>query len=355
MKKLIILLSCLFIFTGCYDYNELNNIAVVSGMAIAYKDGKYETTLEIINAKKSDTNQSEQTSTMLVTGSGDVPSAAINNTIAKVDKITLFSHLQVVILDESVAKKGIKEISNYLFREIHISNNFYYVLAKDTDAKDILKVNIKNEPVVTNAIISLFNNSNDIELLDLNSEFDDLFAQIKDGKSDIVIPSIKLNKNNISLGTLGIFKKDKLIDYLTKKESQTYYLLKSKVENTLFYTKDTAISVYQNKTKYKVQDDTINVNLKANALIRCLNEETNLREGFKNKKLSKYYTKVVKNNIKDLIEKSIESNSDFLGFNTIYYSLNPKNYKKNIYKELNYKINVDLEVNRNGQTYEVID
>ena len=78
MKKLIILLSCLFIFTGCYDYNELNNIAVVSGMAIAYKDGKYETTLEIINAKKSDTNQSEQTSTMLVTGSGDVPSADDN-------------------------------------------------------------------------------------------------------------------------------------------------------------------------------------------------------------------------------------------------------------------------------------
>ena len=355
MKKIIILLSALLLFTGCYDYNELNDIAVISGMAVAYKDNKYEITLEIINAKKSDSNESNQTGTMLVSATGSTPSAAINNATAKVDKISLFSHLQIVILDESVAKKGIKEISNYLFREIHISNNFYYIIAEDTDAKEILKVKIKNEPVVTNALLNLFNNSNDVEMLDLNNEFDDLFAQIKDGKSDIVIPSVKLNKNNLALGTLGIFKKDKLIDYLSKEESQTYYLLKSQVENSLFYTNDTAISVYQNKTKYKVTDDTINIKLSANALIKCLNEETNLREGFKNRKLSKYYSKVLKTNIKKLIEKSIETDSDFLGINTKYYQQAPKQYQKDIYKLIKYKVEVDLEVNRNGQTYEVID
>ena len=354
MKKLLLFIVIPFLFTGCYDYIEINDRAIVSGMAVTYKDNKYEISLEIINAKKGENNQS-QTNSIIISGTGKTPASSINNTLAKVNKNTLFSHLQIVLLDESVAKRGIKDISNYLFRDIHISHNFYYVLAKETDAKNILKVKLNNEKIVTNAILDLFNNSNDIELLDYSSEFDDLYAQLKNGKSDIIIPSVTLNNKNIILGSAGIFKNDKLVDYLTKKESQTYYLLKSKIKNSLFYTKDTAISIYENKSKFKVNDNTINISLDANAVIKCLNEKTNLRNGSKNNELSGSYSKILKKNIKNLIEKSIESNSDFLGFNTIFYEQNPHNYNKNIYKLLNYKISVNLEVNRNGQAYEVID
>lgn len=356
MKKIILLLCGLFFFTGCYDYTELNDTAIISGAAVAYKDKNYEVTFEIIVTKKSDTGEQEQTKTMLVTGKGSNPAKAFNNTMGKVDKKTILNHLQVVILDESLAKKeGIKHLSNYLFRDIHISNNFYYILAKNVEAKKILNTKVKNEPIVSTAIINLFNNENDVEILDLKSEFDYLYADMKAQKKDIVIPSITLNNKNISLGTLGIFKKDKLKDYLNKTESQTYYLLKSKTDDALYSKENIAISIYKNKPKIKIKNNTVNISLKAEGLIRCLNEDYVLRTSKANKKLSKEFSTMVKKDIKKLLEKSIESNSDFLGIDEIFYQTYPKSYQKNIWKSLNYKVNVDLIINRNGQTFEVIN
>ena len=40
MKKLLIIIFCLFI-SGCNNYRELNNIAVVSALGIDYKDNMY--------------------------------------------------------------------------------------------------------------------------------------------------------------------------------------------------------------------------------------------------------------------------------------------------------------------------
>lgn len=356
MKKIIFLLLTLFIFTGCYDYNELNDTAIVSALAVGYENKEYEVTFEIIMTKKNDSGQQQESKTMLVSAKGENPAKAFNNVISKVDKKTIFDHLQIVLLDEKLAtNEGIKHISNYLFRDIHINNNFYYVLAKDTTGKDILKVKIANEPVVSNALMALFNNQNDIEIFDLKNEFDYLYAEMKDGKEDIVIPSVVLNNKKIALGTLGIFKKDKLIDYLTKKESQTFNLLNNNAENALFSEKNIAISVYKNKAKIKLKNNTVKIKVNAEALIRCLNKEYVLRDGKINKKLSTKFSKMIKKDIQDLITKTRESDSDILGIRGLYYRTYPQKYQKDIWQDLNYNVKVNLEVNRNGQAFEVIN
>lgn len=43
MKK-IILLFMLLLLTGCKDYTEINDLGIISGMIIDYKDNKYEIT-----------------------------------------------------------------------------------------------------------------------------------------------------------------------------------------------------------------------------------------------------------------------------------------------------------------------
>lgn len=354
MKKIIILVITCFLLSGCYDYKELNDVAIVSGAAISYKHKKYEVTLETIVTKKSDSGQSEESKTMLFTGKGPTPATAFNNTLASVDKKASFSHLQIVLLDESVAKSSIKHISNYLFRDIHINNTFYYILAKDVDAKKILKTKIKNEPIVTNALMDLFDNENDKELLDYHNEFDNLYAKLKSNKEDIIIPSVTLKDNKIAYGNYGIFKKDKLVDYLSSTESKTYNLLCSKVANSLYDDHKVAITIYKNKPSFKVEKDKINILIDAEARIKCFNNDDSLRTGTENKKLSKKFSKVIKKEVQKLVEKSIENESDFLGLGIEYYRHFPKNYKKDIFKQLKYDVDVNLQVNRNGQAFEVI-
>ena len=58
MKKLIVLGLLLVFFTGCYDYVEINEMAIVYGVAIDLKDEEYHVTFEILNKKnKNDMGQ----------------------------------------------------------------------------------------------------------------------------------------------------------------------------------------------------------------------------------------------------------------------------------------------------------
>ena len=48
MKKTIILILSIFMLYGCYDYVEINNLVIISGMLIDYKDNNYYITSQII-------------------------------------------------------------------------------------------------------------------------------------------------------------------------------------------------------------------------------------------------------------------------------------------------------------------
>ena len=48
MKKGIILLLIILLMSGCYDYVEIDDLVIISGMVIDYKDNKYEISSQII-------------------------------------------------------------------------------------------------------------------------------------------------------------------------------------------------------------------------------------------------------------------------------------------------------------------
>ena len=47
---IIIVFSCLL--TGCYNYREINNLAITSAVAIDKIDDEFEITVQVINTKK---------------------------------------------------------------------------------------------------------------------------------------------------------------------------------------------------------------------------------------------------------------------------------------------------------------
>ena len=51
MKK-ILLIPIILLLTGCWNYNELNNLAICTGIAIDKNENNYEITFLVSNAKK---------------------------------------------------------------------------------------------------------------------------------------------------------------------------------------------------------------------------------------------------------------------------------------------------------------
>ena len=70
MKKIWILLILPFFLTGCYDYQELNNRAVIAGAAIDYKEEEFFIDLEILNNKKGSGQEENENKTYYIGGSG---------------------------------------------------------------------------------------------------------------------------------------------------------------------------------------------------------------------------------------------------------------------------------------------
>ena len=70
MKKILCLLIIPLFLTGCYDYQELNNRAVIAGIAIDYKEEEFFVDLEILNNKKGNGQEEESDKTYYVEGYG---------------------------------------------------------------------------------------------------------------------------------------------------------------------------------------------------------------------------------------------------------------------------------------------
>ena len=71
MKKLLILLLIPILLGGCYDYNELGDLAIVAGIGIDYQDDEFEVTFEILSTKKEGEQGSASSSTYNVSAKGN--------------------------------------------------------------------------------------------------------------------------------------------------------------------------------------------------------------------------------------------------------------------------------------------
>ena len=71
MKKLLIFIPIFFFMTGCWNYRELNTLAITTTMAIDKEDDKYEVSILIANGKNNQTSPKEgQSQTVVYSGKG---------------------------------------------------------------------------------------------------------------------------------------------------------------------------------------------------------------------------------------------------------------------------------------------
>ena len=100
MKIKILIIAILLLTTGCWNYRELNETALATGMAIDYDKGKYEVSLLFANGKTKEEDKSQIT---LFSAKGDTIYEAIKNISLTTPKDIYISHLSVVIISDIIA------------------------------------------------------------------------------------------------------------------------------------------------------------------------------------------------------------------------------------------------------------
>ena len=351
MKKVLFSLILSFILTGCFNYNELNDYAIVTSLAIDYKKDNYMVSLLISNSSKESNAEKKN---IIYSGKGKTIYEALKDIDLISPKKIYLGHLSSVIISESSAKKGLYDTFELLLEDPQISKNFYIALAKDTEALEILKADtaLTNFPsqYIAKNIESSNNITGSIDSIDFNS----LLHQLVDEKNNPVINGFKLVKNNnkkyIKLDTLGIFDNDKLIGWASEDESKGINIINNKVDKMYSSLKCTngniIINIDQLKSTLTVKNNTtyINITGRSNITEKTCNINKNKIKELTNNKIKKYVNKAI------ILGQN--NQIDLFGIKNIYYQKYHNKYKniKNwnrYYQKNKFSVYVNVDIKNN--------
>ena len=372
MKKIIHSLFILML-CGCWNYNELNNYSIATGMAIDYEDNKYIVSFLISNGKKENGSSNHSYQATLYSGEGMTIYEAIKNIELLSPKQLYIGHLTSIVISESVAKRGLYDSLEYLLEDSSSKKNFYVVLAKGSSAKDILSITNPMTEFSSESISDNIEASNKLQGNIIAKTYNDVIYDLVNDGVDTAINSYVIvgdvnkgitTKNlesvepsaYIKLDDLGIFKGDKLVAWANKNESMCINIINNDVDNIYINTDcgDGHIVISANglKTKKNINKDSITIKTIGNATIREVTCDIDLED---NNNMNDLKIKV-DNKIKDMIKNGYifarSNGSDVFGLGLSLYRNNPEYYNSidwyDTYLNLEPEIDVDITIEPNS-------
>lgn len=378
-KKLFIFLI-VFLLTGCWNYQELNSLAITTAIAIDITDnGEYEVSIMIANSRKSQSaSQDTESQTIVYSGKGENITAALKEIDLVNPRQTYIGHVSIVIISEDIAYAGVADILDYFARDSESTKRFQLAIARDCKAKDVIKILTPLETFPAQSIsqnIEVSHQSQAISTSELYADF--IYDLLEDGVNP-VLPSITVKGDEddgsksenleqtvpeaiLKLDTIGIFKEDKLLEYVSDDESRGINLIRDHIDQMNVYLEydncNITIEILESDTGFKLDGGDpakIIINNKGTATII----EDNCKHDLTDNDVIKEIEKKAEKKLNSLMEKTIkvarEYKTDILGFGYFMSKRNPKYFKKfnkwdeEGFLQIDYKINTNISLKTKG-------
>ncbi|MEC0092786.1 Ger(x)C family spore germination protein [Paenibacillus macquariensis] len=254
MKRMGLLLCiCILLavsVTGCWSRRELNDLAIAVGLGIDKVGDKYKVSVQVVEPSEVAGNKS----------SGVAPvtmyQATANSLLEALRKMTTISprkiyiaHLRIVVISEALAREGIGDALDFMSRDPEARNDFYVVIAKDAKAIDTLKILTNLERVPAVRLFSSLDTSEKQWAPTMAVKLDKLIADlVSEGRHPVLTglkvigdPKIGETKKNVETilspadlqySGLAVFRKDKLIGWLSDEEGKAYNFINNNITST---------------------------------------------------------------------------------------------------------------------------
>lgn len=374
--KFLFILFLSFLCSGCWNYNELNELAIVTGMGIDKAEDGITVSLMISNSQSTQGSTREgEAQTTVFSGTGKNITEALEEIDIQNPRNLYLGHLSVVVIDEEIAKEDISIITDALLRNPETAKKYYLILARDNKAEDILKSLSPLEFFPSQNISLNIQNSSKSQGIISDTKLSEFVITLLDEGISATMPSISIKGNsnkidnlddlketkpNATLETrsIGIFKGFKLVAWTSKQESQGINIINNTVDR-LYVTnqfeddKQVVVLIDSVKTKVNISnDEQLKVTLKTQTGGSIV--ETNTDFNLKDTKIIEKINQKTEKNIKEMIEKAItisqKNKSDIFGFGNMLYKKDYKYWNK-VKSEWhdtyypNLKIDIDVDVN----------
>lgn len=313
MKKIKWLLPLFLsgiILCGC-NYHELNEIYLVSALSVDY-DKEYQLSLLTIS-------DDQDSTTRAIESHGKTIEEAFYHIRTNYNKPLYLGHLNLIIMNENMAKKGIDPLLKIINEDNETKKNFYLILAKDTTAKDVLtylsseKLQAKETEGISK-YLSLENIHNQVT-------YNTYTKQMKENNISL-LTSYNINEENLITSSLGVLKNGKLKGWI--EETDGTLLLNNMLKELVLTVHNHSVVIKNIYVKKKLSGDKITFVLKG----KCDSTVSNHRE----------IEQALKKKIIKTIQEATTKNLDYLRLKPFLY-----NYKKEIHQPLQ-EIQPDIDI-----------
>lgn len=362
-----IILTTLFL-TGCWNYREIDKLALVSGIAVDKINSNkgYEVTAEIIGVSAS-TKEQNFNSTR-IQSKGESIFDSMRNMINVSAKQLFWSHASIIIVSEDVAKSGILPILDWIVRDSEPRLTLYLLVSETENAKEILSLQSLSTEIRSFEIEDMIISNNRLSKIP-NIQVHELINDISTMGIYPVLPTVKgtLNegKETMELSGGAILKRDKLVGYIGLEDVKYYLFIRNKIKGgplTVDFASDNStenvtLEIFRNKTKVTpvLNDGKLSMNIKIKTEVSIAETSTPI-DPLKSSDIQRLKYIAEKSLEKGVLETINKMQDDFgldiFGFGNIVKEKMPDLWKEinndwdEIFKEL--KVNVDADIHIRG-------
>lgn len=364
--------------SGCWQYQDLNELAVVSAIGIDKIEDDYLVSAQIINVKKLTKDSStsgEEAPVTVYEAKAKTIGQALNKMALQLPKELYLSHIDVVVVGEETAKIGLREYIDFLLRDREARKVYPFIVAKGSKAVEVLKVLTPIETLPSTSLAAVLENAHKINGVITNRTFDnilmclytkgryptvpavEIIKQTKEGEQTDNISSSS-PKTKIQITGPAVFLEDKLVGYFTNKQGLGYNLIRERVIGAIvsFPCDDTgnygSVKLDTPKVEksftFKDGEPVFKIKVDVTATITDYNCKLNLRKSKNIEKVETMVEKEIKKILNAVIKVSQEKyKADVLGFGELLYR-NQYSYWNKVEKDWDKifpNVKYDLEAN----------
>jgi spore germination protein KC len=389
IKCAVLTLAMLLAFplTGCWDIKYLDELSIINAIGMdASEDGQLQVTVQVVNPTEVSRGGGKgggggASPVTTFSEKGKLVSEAIRKISNKTSRRLYFSHNQILVIGEELARKGIGNLFEYIERDPEIRTDFYVLIAKGAKASDVMKIATPVEKIPGTELHDSIENVERSLGTSYGVSIEDIIEDISSEKIEIATGSVEIAgdeeggyskknveniqpKANLKLNGIAVFKDNKLIDFFNLKQSRGAALVLDKIANTIINIPcskqgNIAVEVIHSTTTVKAEfhggRPSILIKIKQEANIdEAICPAVDISDKNTFFWLERQTNRQLRKELHEAINHAQLLKSDIFGFANTVYKANPGYWKANktnweyIFSKLPIRIDIHTEIRREG-------
>ncbi|HPU48985.1 MAG TPA: Ger(x)C family spore germination protein [Syntrophomonadaceae bacterium] len=228
----ILLLSWSLIITGCQS-REVEQTAIAVGTAADWSEDSFVVTVQLAQAVTQEQSSTQESPESIVLSErGQTLSESARRLNLLLPRLPLWFHASTLLLGEDLAKRGITDIVDFLYRNINIRHNTLLVMTRGATAAEVLQVQTPLEPHSAAAIRRILETQENQTGIYVPITVDEFLYRIATPGIDPVLPQVRIiiqgGQKLLKIDGMAVFRGTEWAGELNETESRGFRFLSPK-------------------------------------------------------------------------------------------------------------------------------